>query len=78
VLENRAPFETVIENLLVKRIELGEKRYIVCQNEEEVKRDQAVRDQAVRKEIASEKKFDGIYQIRRVYLSREDRIMGHI
>jgi len=146
VLENRAPFETVTENLLVKLVELGEERYIVCLNEEEAKRDQAVREEIVsglrekiakgprkmigntgyrrylsvdkdavqidEKKIASEKKFDGIYvlrtntglsakeaalaykglwkverafreikstfEIRPVYLPREDRIKGHI
>jgi len=146
VLENKAPFETVAENLKVKLVELGEERYIVCKNEEEAKRDQAVREEIVselrekiakgpkkmigntgyrrylsvdkdavqidEKKIASEKKFDGIYvlrtntdlsakeaalaykglwkverafreikstfEIRPVYLSREDRIKGHI
>jgi len=146
VLENKAPFETVTENLKVKLVELGEERYIVCLNEEEAKRDQAVREEIVsdlrekiakgpkkmigntgyrrylsvdrdavqidEKKIASEKKFDGIYvlrtntdlsakdaalaykglwkverafreikstfEIRPVYLSREDRIKGHI
>ena len=146
VLESKAPFETVTENLLVKMVELGEERYIVCLNEEEAKRDQAVREEIVselrekitkgprkmigntgyrrylsvekdairidEKKIASEKKFDGIYvlrtntdlsarqavlaykglwqverafreikstfEIRPVYLSREDRIRGHI
>jgi transposase len=146
VLENKAPFETVADNLKVKLVELGEERYIVCLNEEEAKRDQAVREEIVsdlrekitkgprkmigntgyrrylsvdkdavqidEKKIASEKKFDGIYvlrtntdlsakeaalaykglwqverafremkttfEIRPVYLSREDRIKGHI
>jgi transposase len=146
VLENKAPFEMVTENLNVKLVELGEERYIVCLNEEEAKRDQAVREEIVselrekiakgprkmignigyrrylsvdkdavqidEKKIASEKKFDGIYvlrtntglsakdaalaykglwqverafreikstfEIRPVYLSREDRIKGHI
>ena len=146
VLENKAPFETVTGNLKVKLVELGEERYIVCLNEEEAKRDQAVREEIVsdlrekiakgpkkmigntgyrrylsvdkdavaidEKKIASEKKFDGIYvlrtntdlsakdaalaykglwkverafreikstfEIRPVYLSREDRIKGHI
>jgi len=146
VLENKAPFETVTENLKVKMVELGEERYIVCLNEEEAKRDKAVREEIVsqlrekiskgpkkmignngyrrylsvekdavqidEKKIASEKKFDGIYvlrtntdlsakeaalaykglwqverafreikstfEIRPVYLSREDRIKGHI
>ncbi len=146
VLENKAPFETVTENLKVKLVELGEERYIVCLNEEEAKRDQAAREEVVsdlrekiakgpkkmigntgyrrylsvdkdavqidEKKIALEKKFDGIYvlrtntglsakeaalaykglwkverafreikstfEIRPVYLSREDRIKGHI
>lgn len=146
VLENRAPFETVTENLKVKMVEVGEKRYIACLNEEEAKRDQAVREEIVselrqkitkgpkkmigntgyrryvriekdalhidEEKIASEKKFDGIYvlrtntdlsakdaalaykglwqverafreikstfEIRPVYLSREDRITGHV
>jgi len=146
VLESKAPFETVTDNLKVKLVELGEERYIVCLNEEEAKRDQAVREEIVselrekiakgpkkmigntgyrrylsvdkdavridEKKIASEKKFDGIYvlrtntdlsakeaalaykglwqverafremkttfEIRPVYLSREDRIKGHI
>jgi transposase len=146
VLENKAPYEAVTENLKVKTVELGEKRYIVCLNEEEAKRDQAVREEIVSElrekitkgpkkmigntgyrrylsvdrdavqidedRIASEKKFDGIYvlrtntdlsakeaalaykglwqverafreikttfEIRPVYLSREDRIKGHI
>jgi transposase len=146
VLENKEPFETVTENLKVKLVELGEERYIVCKNEEEAKRDQAVREEIVaalreklskgpkkmigntgyrryvtiekdavqidEKKIASEKKFDGIYvlrtntdlsakdaalaykglwqverafreikstfEIRPVFLSREDRIKGHI
>jgi transposase len=146
VLENRDPFETVTENLKVKLVELGEARYIVCKNEEEAKRDQALREEIVselrekiakgpkkmigntgyrryvriekdalridEEKIASEKKFDGIYvlrtntelsakeaalaykglwqverafreikstfEIRPVYLSREDRIKGHI
>jgi len=38
VLENKAPFETVAENLKVKLVELGEERYIVCLDEEEAKR----------------------------------------
>jgi transposase len=146
VLENKAAFETVTGNLKVKLVELGEERYIVCMNEEEAKRDQAVREEIVselrvkiakgpkkmigntgyrrylsvdkdavqidEKKIASEKKFDGIYvlrtntdlsakeaalaykglwqverafremkttfEIRPMYLSREDRIKGHI
>jgi transposase len=146
VLENTAPFETVTDNLKVKLVELEEERYIVCLNEEEAKRDQAVREEIVselrekiakgprkmigntgyrrylsvdrdavqidEKKIASEKKFDGIYvlrtntdlpakeaalaykglwkverafreikttfEIRPMYLSREDRIKGHI
>jgi transposase len=47
VLENKSPFETVTEHLLVKSVELGEERYIVCKNEEEAKRDQAVREEIV-------------------------------
>jgi len=47
VLENKAPYETVAENLKVKLVELGEERYIVCLNEEEAKRDQAVREEIV-------------------------------
>jgi len=146
VLASKAPFETVTDNLKVKLVELGDKRYIVCRNEEEAKRDQALREEIVaglrekitkgpkkmigntgyrrylsvekdavhidEKKIASEKKFDGIYvlrtntelsakeaalaykglwqverafreikttfEIRPVYLSREDRIKGHI
>lgn len=146
VLENKAPFETVTETLKVKLVELGEERYIVCKNEEEARRDQAVREEIVselrekiakgpkkmigntgyrryvtiekdavqidEEKIAKEKKFDGIYvlrtntdlsareaalaykglwrverafreikstfEIRPVYLSREDRIKGHI
>ena len=146
VLASKAPFETVTDNLKVKLVELGGKRYIVCRNEEEAKRDKAVREEIVaslrekiakgpkkmigntgfrrylsvekdavhidEKKIASEKKFDGIYvlrtntelsakeaalaykglwqverafreikttfEIRPVYLSREDRICGHI
>ena len=146
VLGNKPPFETVTENLKVKLVELGEERHIVCLNEEEATRDQAIREEIVseqrekiakgprkmigntgyrryltvdkdavqidEKKIASEKKFDGIYvlrtntdlsakdaalaykglwqverafreikstfEIRPVYLSREDRIKGHI
>jgi transposase len=146
VLENKAPFETVTENLKVKLVELGEMRYIVCKNEEEARRDEILREEIVselrekvakgpkkmigntgyrryvtiekdavridEEKIAKEKKFDGIYvlrtntelsakeaalaykglwqverafreikstfEIRPVYLSREDRIRGHI
>jgi transposase len=146
VLENKTPFETVTDNLKVKLVELGEERYIVCLNEEEAKRDKAVREEIVSElrekitkgpkkmigntgyrrylsvekdavqineaKITAEKKFDGIYvlrtntdlsakeaalaykglwqverafreikstfEIRPVYLSREDRIKGHI
>ena len=67
VLENKAPFTTVTDNRKVKLVELGEECYIICLNEEEAKRDQAVREEIVselRKKIASEKKFDGIYVLR--------------
>lgn len=47
VLENKDPFETVTENLKVKKVELGEKRYVVCLNEEEAKRARAVRESVV-------------------------------
>jgi len=47
VLASKAPFETVTDNLKVKLVELGDKRYIVCRNEEEAKRDQAVREEIV-------------------------------
>src|SRR3989304_5302496 len=47
VLENKDPFETVTENLKVKKVELGGKRYIVCLNEEEAKRAKAVREAVV-------------------------------
>jgi transposase len=146
VLANQAPFETVAENLKVKRVTVGDDRYIVCKNEEDAKRDRAVREEIVsslrdkigkgakkmignagyrrfvtidkdalaldEKKIAEEEKYDGIYvlrtntnlsakdaalaykglwkverafreikstfEIRPVYLSREDRIQGHI
>ncbi len=146
VLEDKSPFETVAENLKVKLVELGENRYVVCKNDEEAKRDQALREEIIsalrekiasgpkkmigntgyrryvtiekdalhidEKKIAQEKKFDGVYvlrtntnlsareaalaykglwqverafreikstfEIRPVYLSREDRIKGHI
>src|SRR4030067_230593 len=38
VLEDKAPFETVSENLKVKKVELGGETYVVCLNEEEAKR----------------------------------------
>jgi len=47
VLENRDPFETVTENLKVKKVELGGKRYVVCLNEEEAKRAKTVREKVV-------------------------------
>jgi len=47
VLANRDPFETVSENLKVKKVELGGKRYVVCLNEEEAKRAKAVRESVV-------------------------------
>ena len=47
VLENKDPFETVSENLKVKKVELGGKRYVVCLNEEEAKRAKAVRESVV-------------------------------
>jgi transposase len=47
VLENKDPFETVTENLKVKEVELGGKRYIVCENEEEARRAKAVREKVV-------------------------------
>jgi len=47
VLENKDPFETVSENLKVKNVELGEKRYVICLNEEEAKRAKAVRESVV-------------------------------
>lgn len=47
VLENKDPFETVTENLKVKKVELGGKRYVVCQNEEEARRAKAVREKVV-------------------------------
>jgi len=47
VLENKAPFETITDNLKVKLVELGEERYIVCLNEKEAKWGQAVREEIV-------------------------------
>lgn len=47
VLENTDPFETVTDNLKVKKVELGGKRYVVCKNEEEAKRAKAVRESVV-------------------------------
>jgi transposase len=47
VLANRDPFETVTDNLKVKKVELGGKRYVVCLNEEEAKRAKAVREAVV-------------------------------
>ncbi|MBI5116357.1 IS1634 family transposase [Candidatus Poribacteria bacterium] len=47
VLENRDPFEMVSENLKVKMVELGGKRYVVCLNEEEARRAKAVRESVV-------------------------------
>ena len=47
VLEDKAPFETVSENLKVKKVELGAKRYVVCKNEEEAKRAKAIREKVV-------------------------------
>src|SRR3990172_2890313 len=146
VLENRDPFETVTENLKVKKVELGGKTYVVCLNEEEARRAKAVREQVVaelrekiaqgpkklvghslyrkyvrldkdavsvnEQKILDEKKYDGKYvlltntnlsaketalaykglwqverafreikstfEIRPVYLSREDHVRGHV
>lgn len=146
VLEDKAPFETVAENLKVKLVELGGKRYIVCLNEEEAKRAKAVREKVVaelteklsrgpkglighslyrkyvrvdknavsvdEQKIVDEAKYDGKYvlvtntglpareaalaykglwqverafremkstfEIRPVYLSREDHVRGHV
>ncbi len=47
VLENQASFESVADNLKVKMVEVGDDRYIVCLNEEEAKRDRAVREEIV-------------------------------
>lgn len=47
VLDNKEPFETVTENLKVKKVELGGKRYVVCRNEEEARRAKAVRESVV-------------------------------
>ena len=47
VLEDKAPFETVSENLKVKKVELGGKSYVVCLNEEEAKRAKAVREEVI-------------------------------
>jgi transposase len=146
VLEDKAPFETVSENLKVKKVELGGKTYVVCLNEEEARRAKAVREQVVaglrekiaqgpkklvghslyrkyvrlekdavsvnEQKIIDEKKYDGKYvlltntnlsaketalaykglwqverafreikstfEIRPVYLSREDHVRGHV
>ena len=75
VLENKAPFETVADNLKVKLVELGEERYIVCLNEEEAKRDQAVREEIVselREKIAKgPRKMIGNTGYRRVPVRRQ-------
>jgi transposase len=47
VLADRGPFETVSPNLSVKNVVVGEKRYVVCHNEEEAKRAKAVREAVV-------------------------------
>jgi transposase len=47
VLSDKGSFETVTENLKVKKVELGGKRYVVCLNEEEAKRDKAIREKVV-------------------------------
>jgi len=47
VLADRGPFETVSQNLFVKNVVVGEKRYVVCHNEEEAKRAKAVREAVV-------------------------------
>ena len=47
VLANKDPYETVSENLKVKKVELGGKRYVVCLNEEEAKRAKAIREKVV-------------------------------
>jgi len=47
VLADRGPFETVAQNLSVKNVVVGEKRYVVCHNEEEAKRARAVREAVV-------------------------------
>lgn len=146
VLADKAPFETVSENLSVKNVLVGQKRYVVCHNEEEAKRARAVREQVVAElreklscgpkrligntayrkyvtmekqalrinesKIASEAKYDGKYvlltntdlsaketalsykalwqverafreikstfEVRPVYLSREDHVRGHV
>jgi len=146
VLENKAPFETVSENLKVKKVELGGKTYVVCLNEEEAKRAKAIREEVIaelrekiaqgpkrlvghslyrkyvhldkdavsvnEQKIIDEKKYDGKYvlltntnlsakeaalaykglwqverafreikstfEIRPVYLSREDHVRGHV
>src|SRR3990172_8125644 len=146
VLEDKAPFETVSENLKVKKVELGGKTYVVCLNEEEARRAKAVREQVVaelrekiaqgpkrlvghslyrkyvhldkdavsvnEQKIIDERKYDGKYvlltntnlsaketalaykglwqvervfgeikstfEIRPVYLSREDHVRGHV
>src|SRR3990172_841983 len=46
VLSDKGSFETVSENLKVKKVELGGKRYVVCLNE---------------KKIAAEQRYDGKY-----------------
>jgi transposase len=47
VLADKGPFETVAQNLSVKNVVVGEKRYVVCHNEEEAKRAKAVREAVV-------------------------------
>lgn len=146
VLSDRGPFETVAPNLSVKDVHVGEKRYVVCHNEEEAKRAEVIREQVVAElreklslgpkrligntayrkyvsmekealrinesKIVSEARYDGKYvlltntdlsaketalaykalwqverafreikstfEIRPVYLSREDHVRGHV